>query len=256
MKVVGVIPAAGQGTRLGPLPFSKELFPLGYERKAGGDGPVTVPHVVSQHVLEGMREAGAAKAFLIVGPYKEDILRYFGDGTRFGMRFSYLLQETPTGMPGALDLAWPWLEPDTTTLFGMPDTLFEPRSADTALLECHMRDGNDVTLGAFPTDKPWKYGMMALDEQGNVSDLVDKPKETSLRYMWGIACWSYRFTNLMHEQLAARGRGGKEIVLSDIFEAALQSRLKVRAVPFPQGSYLDIGTPDDLVSALRRFHLI
>ena len=117
-------------------------------------------------------------------------------------------------------------------------------------------DGNDVTLGAFPTDKPWKYGMMAVDSQGNVSGLIDKPPHTELKYMWGIACWSYRFAALMHEYLLERQNPNKETVLSDIFEAALRKKLQMRAVTFSEGSYLDIGTPDDLLLALRRFNLI
>lgn len=256
MSIVGILPAAGRGIRLGPLPFSKELFPLGYERVANEQAEVTLPHVVSQHVIQGLRQAGVTRCFFIVGPYKEDLIRYYGDGSRLGMQFAYLLQEIQSGMPAALDLVWPWLGPDTLTVFGMPDTIFEPQNAFGRLLEAHQRDGNDVTLGAFPTDKPWKYGMLDWDEKGNVFDLVDKPLETRLTYMWGIGCWSYRFATLMHTYLQAPKKPRKEVVLSDIFEAALEEKLQVRAVPFPQGSYLDIGTPDDLVQALKRFHLL
>lgn len=253
--IIGLVPAGGVGSRLGPLPFSKELFPLGYETRVQHGAEVTMPRVVSQHVIEGMRAAGAKRCIIILGPHKEDIVHYYGDGARFGMHFCYLMQEEPTGMPGALELAWPWIGEQSTVLFGMPDTLFKPLHAFEILLRSHREAGNDVTLGAFPTDKPWKYGMLDTDAEGNLTELIDKPEQTNLTYMWGIACWSYQFAKLMHDYLLAHPTPVKEIVLGDIFESAMRVGLRSRAVKLVDGSYLDIGTPDDLIVALQQFNL-
>ena len=59
-EVIGLIPAAGQATRLSPLPCSKELFPIGFG--ASKTGHNLVPKVVCQHLLEKMRLAGITKA--------------------------------------------------------------------------------------------------------------------------------------------------------------------------------------------------
>jgi glucose-1-phosphate thymidylyltransferase len=255
MRVVGLIPAAGQGTRLAPFPCPKELFPVGYQDYRVDAKTERRPKVVSQYLFEEMVAAGAREIFIIVGEGKHDIMRYYGAGRRFGANVAYLYQDELRGMPFALDLAHPWLSGDETIIFGMPDTIIEPKDAFVRLLDYHQSQSSDLTLGLFATDTPWKFGMVGLDDEGRVIDNVDKPAETDLMYMWGICCWSHRFTALMHRFLAALPGGGREIVLSEVFNAALTENLEVWGLCFDEGQYLDIGTSAELDLALRRFHL-
>src|SRR5262249_19487287 len=116
---VGIVPAAGRGTRLGRLPFCKELYPLG--RKSDADGnPTEGWRVVCDHVIEQMAHAGVDRVFIVLGRGKSAIMEYFGGGGRLGLHIAYLLQEELRGMPFAIDLAHSWLR-DETVLFGMPD---------------------------------------------------------------------------------------------------------------------------------------
>lgn len=253
-NVVGIIPAAGKGSRLAPFPCPKELFPVGYQ-----DYPVQGkierrPKVISQYLFEEMLTAGAKRIFVVLGEGKHDIMRYYGAGRRFGAHVAYLYQDVLRGMPFALDLAYPWLNGETV-IFGMPDTIIEPRDAFAQLLAHHQAKEADLTLGIFYTDTPWKFSPVKVDEHGRVLYNVDKPKETRLRNTWGICCWGPQFTELMHRYLAELVGEDREVVLSDVFNEALSQSLNVQGLYLEAGQYLDIGTAEELDTALRRFHL-
>ena len=72
----GIIPAAGQGSRIQPLAFSKELLPVGVAH----DGDAERPCAVSEYLIERMMCAGADKLAFIVRPGKSDIVNYYGAG--------------------------------------------------------------------------------------------------------------------------------------------------------------------------------
>jgi len=124
-EIIGLIPAAGEAKRLGPLPCSKELFPIGFGRAGQGQGER--PRVVSQHLLESMKIAGVSKAYIVLRNGKWDIPAYFGDGSGIGMHLSYLLMRLPFGVPYTLDQAYPFLR-DARVAMGFPDILFSPRA--------------------------------------------------------------------------------------------------------------------------------
>lgn len=252
-NLVGIIPAAGKGMRLAPFPCAKELFPIGFQ-----DYPVKGqiekrPKVVSQYIIENMVEAGVRRLLIIVGQGKQDVVEYYGDGSRFGLQIAYLYQERLDGMPSAINLARPWIG-NATVVFGMPDTIIRPVTSLKSLVDEHLHSGADLSLGLFATDRPHKFGMVEIDEQHNVVSTIDKPKLSSLKYMWGTCCWSGRFTNLLNEFLSRHDAGGKETVLGDVFNAALAGGLNVRGLPTPEGRYIDIGTADELNAALKEFH--
>ncbi len=253
-RISAIIPAAGRGSRLLPFPCPKELFPVGYQDYELEGRTEKRPKVVSQYLVENLLQAGADRAFIVIGAGKWDIMRYYGDGSRFDTRIAYLFQEQLTGMPGAIDLARPWVG-DDTILFGMPDTIIEPADCFARLLAHHQQEGSDLTLACFPTDNPSKFGMVDIDESGVIARTIDKPAQTDLRLMWGAGCWSPAFTRLIGEYLEERPFQGHEIVLGDIINQAILSGLKVRGLPFEDGRYIDIGTASELDSALKQFHL-
>jgi glucose-1-phosphate thymidylyltransferase len=257
-KLIGLIPAAGKGTRLAPFPCPKELFPVGYQEYEMPSGVEQRPKVISQYLLENILLAGAKQIFIILGDGKQDVAKYYGDGSRFGCDIAYLYQERLIGMPGALDLAWPWIggDPDVDILFGMPDTILEPRTAFQTLLAEHLKHEADLTIGMFKTDNPSKFGMVEFTPDGKVISTIDKPKHSLLTHMWGFACWSAPFTRLLHEYIRENQSSPREIVLGDVFNRALELKMNVRAVPFDEdGLYMDIGTARELDAALKKFHL-
>jgi len=252
-EIVGLIPAAGEAKRVSPLPASKELFPVGF-REIRVDGHTQLrPKVISQYLIDSMFLAGAAKIWVVLGRQKADIMHYYGDGMSFGGPMAYLMMDHLRGMPCTLDQAYHWIGKNSTVLFGMPDTIFAPSDAFSRLLEDHRSTGSAVTLGIFPTNRPEKLCPVELDPTGRVIGMTDKPRRPQFQNTWGCATWSECFTDFMHRHLCGQTVSNGEIVLADIFRAAIAEGLSVRGLFFESGEYVDIGTPDDLALAVRRF---
>ena len=263
-SLIGLIPAGGKATRISPLPLSKELFPVGFR----GDGNIQTnnqtnnqnnlrPKVVSHYLLEKMQLAGIDKAYFILRPGKWDIPAYFGDGTMLSMNLGYLIMGLPYGVPFTLDSAYPFVK-DAVIALGFPDILFQPKDAFSQILKRLENNNADVVLGLFPTDKPQKAGMVDFDDNGKVRSIIEKPPQSSLRFMWGIAVWKPEFTEFLHEYLIAVKEDTNlpqlpEIPIGNVIQAAISKGLQVEAEAFINGSYLDIGTPDDLIKAVRGF---
>lgn len=247
LDVIGLLPAGGQATRLSPLPLSKELFPVGFQ--TAGETKSLRPKTVCHHLLEKMRLAGITKAFFILRPGKWDIPAYFGDGAMLDMHLGYLTVHVPHGVPYTLNQAYPFVK-DARIALGFPDILFQPDEAFIHLLAHQTKHQADVVLGLFPTRQYWKAGMVDFDQTGRVHQIIEKPQQTDLQYMWAIAVWTPHFTQFMHEYLKTF-IPDRELPLGNVIQAGIDSGMRVEAVPFADGSYLDVGTPEDLIKAIR-----
>lgn len=255
-ELIGIIPAGGRGNRLAPYPSPKELFPMGWQPYVGNGEVHRRPKVVSQYVVEGMVQAGVRYLIMIVGPNKYDLLRYYGNGDRFGAHLSYLYQEDPLGMVHAIDLAYPWIKHARIAL-GMPDTIIYPNDAFAQVLTHHEERRADVTLALFTTSRPEKFGMVAVDAHGWITEHVDKPQESALTLMWGCAVWEPSFTHLIDEvRRAGTAMEGREQVLGDAIDAALARGMKVAGCQIRDGFYADIGTYDEIVDTQMRIAAI
>src|SRR5215211_7743830 len=96
--MLGIIPAAGAGTRIQPLAFSKELLPVGSRRDDQG---FERPKAVSEFVVERMVRAGADRICFVISPEKTDIIPYYARHAE-ARRFCYVVQERPVGLCDAL----------------------------------------------------------------------------------------------------------------------------------------------------------
>ena len=259
-EVIGLLPAAGQATRIAPLPVSKELYPIGF-RLVEPDYSLR-PKVVCHYLLEKMRLAGITKTYLVLRSGKWDIPAYFGDGTMLDMNLGYLMMRLPYGVPYTLDQAYPFIQ-EALVAVGFPDILFQPDDVFVQLLARLTSSNAEVVLGLFPTEQYQKAGMVDFDGEGKVHLIIEKPTQTDLRYMWGVAVWKPAFTHFMHEYLVQREAARlqcdgnnfskqRELPLGDVITAAIEQGLKVEAEAFPEGEYLDIGTPEDLVKAMQQ----
>jgi glucose-1-phosphate thymidylyltransferase len=252
--VVGVIPAAGRATRLGPIPCSKEIFPVGYRKdRQGGLRPVAS----CESLIEKFRVAGARRTFVILRRGKWDIPAYLEDGRRLEMHLAYLMMRFPYGQPYTLDAAYPFVQ-GATVLLGFPDILFGEEEAFVRLLERKKATGAEVVLGLFPARRPEKMDMVEMGEDGRVTGFVIKPRQTSLTHTWLVAAWSSTFTEFLHGHIARRLRDedlehatGRELYVGDVLHAALHEGMSIETVRFPETDYVDIGTPDDLVTAVK-----
>src|SRR5215472_5004393 len=98
----GIIPAAGRGSRIQPLAFSKELLPVG----ARTEDEVLRPRAVSEYLLERLVLGGATRVCFVIAPGKSDILEYFG-GEAYSASICYAVQPQPLGLCDAIFRALP-----------------------------------------------------------------------------------------------------------------------------------------------------
>jgi glucose-1-phosphate thymidylyltransferase len=261
MKKIGLIPAAGTANRIAPLPCSKELYPVGFQSIGEGCGPR--PKVVSQYLLEKMRLADIAEAYIVLRKGKWDIPEYFGDGKMLDMHLAYLMMDLPFGVPYTLDQAYPFVQ-DSTVVFGFPDIIFQPDDAFIKLLAKQAESSAEIVLGLFPAHQPHKMDMVDIQADGRIRGIQIKPVQTNLRYTWIIAVWTPLFTDFMHEltranlrkndpkQDGTRAEEHREFFVGDVIQAAANNGMVIESVVFSEGAYLDIGTPDDLVKAVEK----
>src|SRR4051812_36654730 len=117
----GIIPAAGRGSRIQPLAFSKELLPVGSRHADSSSRPCAV----SEYLLDRLIRGGADKLCFVIGSGKSDILEYFG-GAYDGADLVYVVQPQPAGLCDAIFRACPLVADDEPVLIGLPDTIWFP----------------------------------------------------------------------------------------------------------------------------------
>ena len=260
IECIGLIPAGGKAQRISPLPCSKEIFPVGFgDIKQNGQ---LRPKVAAHYLLEKMRLADAKKAYVVLAKGKWDIPAYFGNGSMVNMAIGYLITELPYGVPFTVDSAFPFLK-NKRVLFGFPDIILQPDDVYIRLIERMDTSCADIVLGLFQADNPQKMDMVALNDHGTIADIHIKPTQTSLRWTWIIAVWNESFTHFMHEVVGRHLKAiadsesriskedRKEIFMGDVIREAIGSQLKIDQVMFNRGTYIDIGSPEDMIFAIR-----
>jgi len=251
-EVIGLIPAGGIATRLAPLPFSKELYPIGFQAVPGQAG--RRPKVVCLYLLENMRRAGITKAYVVLRDGKWDIPAYLKSGAMVDMHLSYLVLSFPFGAPFTLDEAYPFIR-QSVVAFGFPDMIYQPEDAFSQLRSQQLSSDASVLLGLFPSMEPDKVDMVEIEPDGRVVKIDIKPVRTELAYTWGIALWRPIFSDFMHDYVTARKPNAAtqpEISVGNVIQAAIEAGLKVDGSPVSTQPYLDIGTSAGLMLAIRQ----
>jgi glucose-1-phosphate thymidylyltransferase len=170
----GIVPAAGSGTRIQPLAFSKELLPVGSRREDG----IERPRAVSEYLVERMIRGGADRICFVISPTKSDILRYYG--SRFGpAHVVYGVQPEPRGLCDAIFQAAPLVSPEDTVLIGLPDTIWFPEDGFLAL------PNDRLALLLFPVDRPELFDAVATASDGRVLEVQVKQAEPTSFWIWG-----------------------------------------------------------------------
>lgn len=256
-RLVGLIPAAGRASRLGAMPFSKELLPVGFEPDANAPGGVRVKPVAS-YLLEQFRRAGCRQAFFVVREGKWDIADYFGCGARFGLDIGYLLMNEPYGPPFSIDQATPFVT-DSDILLGYPDILLDPPDAHAQVAQRLADTAADIVIAVFPAREEDGSDLVEIAPDGRVLRLVpkeEKPDWTGVGTSWLFAGWKPAFTEFLHEECAhlasvARSSPGRprEWPMGTIVAAAMRAGLRIDSVSFPQGRFLDVGVTARLARA-------
>lgn len=170
----GIIPAAGVGSRIQPLAFSKELLPVGCRR----DGDTERPRAVSEYLLDRMVLAGVTRICFVIGPGKTDIMNYYGDRYR-GAAVCYTVQARPRGLCDAVFSALPFIHRSEEVLIGLPDTVWFP---DTGFAKL---PAGEFSFLLFPVSRPEFFDAVVTDGDGNVEEIQVKQKDARSSWIWG-----------------------------------------------------------------------
>lgn len=244
--LLGLIPAAGRAERLGPLPCSKELLPIGFRETPRGPAPKVAGH----YLLERFRAGGISKVFMVLHESKGDVPRYFGSGEIADVALAYLTIPGSRSVPETLDRAFPFVE-EAVVALGFPDVIFQPADAYARLVERQAATAADLVLGLFPTERFRTTDMVELAPDGRVIRVEVRPESTTLRFNWLIAVWGPAFTRFLHETVQKAPSGEGELQIGAVVQGAVEAGLHVEGVEFPDGSYRDVGTPAELAAAMR-----
>src|SRR5579884_904856 len=147
----GIVPAAGRGTRIQPLAFSKELLPVGSRNEGGSERPCAV----AEYLIERMLRGGVDKLCFVIAPGKSDIMEYFG-AAYCGTPIVYVVQQRPLGLCDAVFCAHPVIGHEETVIVGLPDTVWFP---ETALIEL---PSNLLSFLLFPVEQPEFFDAVVL----------------------------------------------------------------------------------------------
>jgi glucose-1-phosphate thymidylyltransferase len=224
----GIVPAAGQGSRMQPLAFSKELLPVG----SCAEGDRERPRAVSEYLVERLVLGGATRLCFVISPGKSDIVEYYGGGV-FSADVFYAVQPRPAGLCDAVFRAAPLIDADDDVLVGLPDTIWYPADALAQL------PAAPVSFLCFPVDQPQFFDAVVCDAAGVVEEIQVKQRDARSNWIWGAFKLSGRAFHDLHDLWREPGRGDEYI--GTLVNAYLARG--GRAVAACRGSaYVDVGT--------------
>jgi len=235
--VWGIIPAAGAGSRIQPLAFSKELLPVGSRIEQG----VERPRAVSEYLVERMIRGGADKICFVVSPGKSDILEYYGGGA-CAAHLSYTVQATPLGLCDAIFSALPLVRPDELVIVGLPDTIWFPEDALAALGD------EPLSFLLFPVDRPEFFDAVLLDGEDAVLEIRVKRKNPGSRWIWGAFKLQGATLWDLHRLWDERGR--RDEYIGTLVNAWLAEGGEARGVRAGE-AYVDVGTLNGYREAMK-----
>lgn len=233
----GIVPAAGRGSRIQPLAFSKELLPVGSRLDAG----VERPCAVSEYLVERMLDGGAEKICFVISPGKSDIMEYYG-GSFGAAAIAYVVQPEPTGLCDAIFRAAPLIGVDDHVVVGLPDTIWFPQSG--------LADLPDGVLAflLFPVEHPEFFDAVVLDADDEVVEIQVKSPHAASNWIWGAFKMPGRVYLALHDLWIARGRRDEYLgTLVNAWLAAGGHGVGVRS----GSAYVDVGTLNGYRAALR-----
>jgi glucose-1-phosphate thymidylyltransferase len=233
----GIIPAAGAGSRIQPLAFSKELLPVGSRRENGAERP----RAVSEYLVERMIAAGANRLCFVISPAKGDILQYYGSRL-WGADIAYVVQPAPGGLCDAIFRAAPLIHPEEQVVIGLPDTIWFPSDALARL------PGDVLSLLLFPVDRPELFDAVSTDEHGNVRQIHVKQKGAPSNWIWGALKMPGHVFQSLYEVWQRPGRGDE--YLGTLINAWLAEGGRALGVQTGR-QYVDTGTLDGYRAAIR-----
>lgn len=232
----GIILAAGKGTRLYPMtyPICKPLLPI-YDKP------------MLYYPLDVLLRAGIRDILIITPPQgeMEFFRRLLGDGAALGVNISYMEQPVARGIADALILSEEFVGGDRVCLVLGDNVFFSPKFEES-LKKANETEEGAVIFGYY-VDDPRPFGVVEIDENGNVASLEEKPKEPKSNFIVPGLYFYDGHAAEMAKNLTPSARG--ELEITDLNKEYLQKG-KLKAVMLDRDfSWYDAGTAESLLAA-------
>ena len=155
-----VVMAGGEGSRLRPLTLQrpKPMVPV-------------VNKPVMEHVFDLLKKHGVSEVVVTLQYLASVIQDHFGDGSSFGMKITYSVEETPLGTAGSVKNAEEHLQEPFLVISADALTDFDLQ----AIVDFHERKHARATLTLYRVPNPLEYGVIIIDEEGHVRQFLEKP---------------------------------------------------------------------------------
>jgi glucose-1-phosphate thymidylyltransferase len=231
----GIVLAGGLGTRLHPatLAINKQLLPI-------YDKPM-IYYPLSVLMLAGIRD------ILLIStrehlPFYRHLL---GDGSTWGIKFTYVVQEQPIGLAHAFVLGRQFVGDDRVALI-LGDNVFYGHGLSAELATAAARQ-DGATVFAYYVREPSQYGVVKVDEAGNAIELVEKP--TRFLSNWAVTGLYFYDNSVLDIAAQLRPSARGELEITDVNRRYLELG-KMHVVRLGRGyAWLDTGTHDAMLEA-------
>lgn len=233
----GIILAGGSGTRLYPITkaVSKQLLPL-------YDKPM-IYYPLSVLMLAGIRDI-----LIITTPEDSPTFkRLLGDGSHFGVRLSYEVQEKPNGIAEAFIIGEKFIRNDTVCLI-LGDNIFHGGNFSQILKKSKssVKDNVAQVFGYYVND-PERYGVVEFDEEGKCLNIEEKPTNPKSKY--AVVGLYFYPNDVVEKAKKAKPSARGELEITTLNNMYLEEG-RLHAVKLPRGfAWLDTGTFDSLADA-------
>ena len=232
----GILLAGGAGSRLFPITknISKQLLPV-------YDKPM-VYYPLSTLMLGSIRDICLISTPDHLPLYQE----LLGDGSQWGIKLSYLVQEQPKGIAEAFILAEDFIG-DSKVCLVLGDNIFYADGMQKTLESALAIDEPGAEIFCYYVRDPGRYGVVTFDAAGRPTGIVEKPKQPASNYaVTGLYVYDRQVVDIA-KSLKPSGRG--ELEITDV-NAAYLAKKQLRARILGRGTaWLDTGTPSSLLAA-------